>query len=452
MSRISLFCSGAWVMLSLLAPCGALAAAADHQPRMSFVDNGTIKLGVDLNLGGAVTYLSRSHEEQNVINSWDWGRQVQMSYYSGPVPFTPNGKQPAPMWRGLGWNPIQAGDHFGNASKSIAHTNDGTTIYVKSIPMQWPLNNEPLEGTFETWYTLDGPAVKVRARLNNARSDTTQWPGRTQEMPAVYVNGPFHRLMTYTGEQPFADGELAKIDHPFGKGGTPWAHWLGTEGWAALINDDGWGVGVWNPACLRFNGGFVDKPGKGGPRDNATGYISPIRDEILDHNIQHEYEYTLIVGDLKTIRGHVYAKAKRPEPPHYEFAKDRQGWRYANATDSGWPIQGELNVKLTAGDPHLVGPRQFWKAEEAPVLYIRAALKSEHTAAQVFWYCGNESAPKSMDVPMIGDGEYRTYPVPLHESPDYRGAITGLRFDPAPAGKEGDWVKIRSISFRKPAE
>src|SRR5690606_5823484 len=104
---------------------------------------------------------------------------------------------------------------------------------------------------------------------------------------------------------PFTEGKLTKIDHPFGKGGTPWAHWLGTEGWAALINDDGWGVGVWNPACLRFNGGFVDKPGTGGPRDNATGYISPIRDEILDHNIQHEYQYTLIVGDLKTIRGHV---------------------------------------------------------------------------------------------------------------------------------------------------
>ena len=71
-----------------------------------------------------------------------------MSYYAGPVPFTPKGKQPAPQWRGLGWNPIQAGDHFGNASKVLEHRNDGKSIYVKCVPMQWPLDNEP--GGFRT--------------------------------------------------------------------------------------------------------------------------------------------------------------------------------------------------------------------------------------------------------------------------------------------------------------
>ena len=25
----------------------------------------------------------------------------------------------------------------------------------------------------------------------------------------------------------------------------PWANWLASENWAALLNDDGWGVGVW---------------------------------------------------------------------------------------------------------------------------------------------------------------------------------------------------------------
>lgn len=431
----------------------AKATVDDHQAKMSFLDNGTIKLGVDLNLGGAVTYLSRSQDDLNVINSWDWGRQVQMSYYSGPVPFTPHGKQPAPMWQGLGWNPIQSGDHFGNASKTIEHTNDGTTLYVKCIPMQWPLNNEPLEGTFETWYTLEGPTVKVRARLNNARSDKTQWPGRTQEMPAVYTNGAFYRLMTYKGEKPFTGGELERIEHPLGKDGTAWAHWYGTENWAALVNDDDWGLGVWNPGCLRFNGGFAGQPGQGGPRDDATGYIGPIRDEILDHNIQHEYAYTLILGDLKAIREHVYAHSARPQSPNYRFEKDRQGWRYANATDAGWPIEGELNVQLNGKDPQLVGPANFWQAADAPVLYIRMALQSEQQTARVFWQRWEEQGPPHhVDVPVISDGEYHTYEVPLYESPEYRGAITGLRFDPVSEGKEGDWVKVQSISFQKPTE
>ncbi len=430
----------------------ACAAPANHQPRMSYLENDAIRLGVDLNLGGAVTYLSPAGVERNVINSWDWGRQVQMSYYAGPVPFTPNGKQPAPVWRGLGWNPVQAGDHFGNASKTVEHSNDGTTLYVKCVPMQWPLDHEPLEGTFESWYTLEGSTVKVRARLNNARSDKTQWPARTQEMPAVYTNGPLHRLFTYSGNQPFTGGALEQIEHPMGKGGSAWAHWNSPENWAALVDDRGWGLGVWNPGCVRFHGGFAGQPGAGGPHDSATGYLGPVRDEILDYDIQHEYSYTLILGELEAIRAHVYRHAARPQPPDYRFARDRQGWHYRNATDAGWPIEGKLRVRLAVDDPQLLGPVGFWQAADAPVLYVRAALSSGQTAAQIFWQrSGEEASLSSMDFQMIGDGTLRTYAVPLSDSPEYRGAIMGLRFDPIPAGKDGDWLEVEWISFQNPA-
>jgi len=77
---------------------------------MSYLDNGTIKLGIDLNRGGAITYLSPAKEDKNVVNSFDFGRQIQMSYYAGPVPFVVGDKEPAKHWRHLGWNPIQTGD------------------------------------------------------------------------------------------------------------------------------------------------------------------------------------------------------------------------------------------------------------------------------------------------------------------------------------------------------
>ena len=93
--------------------------ARRQSARMSYLDNGVIRLGVDLNLGGAITYLSRSGTEQNLVNSYDCGRQIQMSYYSGPVPFAVAGKQPKPEWRFIGWNPIQVGDAFGNSSKLL---------------------------------------------------------------------------------------------------------------------------------------------------------------------------------------------------------------------------------------------------------------------------------------------------------------------------------------------
>jgi hypothetical protein len=417
---------------------------------MTYLDNGVIRLGVDLSVGGAVTWLSKAGSDLNLINSWDWGRQVQMSYYAGPVPFTPGGKQPAKQWRGLGWNPIQAGDHFGNASKVLEHRNDGKVIYVKCVPMQWPLENEPGECTFETWYELDGAAVRVRAALNNARSDKTQWSARSQELPAVYTNGPFYRLMTYVGDKPFAGGELARIEHRLGQDGTPWASWTATENWAALVNDEGWGLGVWNPGAYAFLGGFAGRPGKGGANDDPTGYIAPTRREILDWNIRHEYGYTLIVGDLKGIREYVYAHAMRPGVPEWRFERDRQGWTYQNAKDAGWPIEGELRVTPTGERASLVGPAGFWAAAEGPTLYVRAAFKTGQGFGRVFWSRYGEKGFAGVVFPVTGDGEYRTYAVRLADSKEYRGVVTGLRGEVVEKPRVGGEVRVKSIGFSEP--
>ena len=174
---------------------------------MSYLDNGVIRLGIDLDVGGAITYLAPVGGE-NLVNSFDLGRQIQMSYYAGPVPYTPGGKQPPKHWLHIGWNPIQSGDCFGHRSRVIEFRNDGRELYCKCIPMQWPLDNEPGECTFECWFKLDGATVQARCRFQNHRADTTQYPARMQELPAVYTNGPWYRLFTYTGERPFTGAEL----------------------------------------------------------------------------------------------------------------------------------------------------------------------------------------------------------------------------------------------------
>ena len=47
---------------SLVLAAGAINAqitsVEPHAPRMSYIENGDIRLGVDLNLGGAITYLA----------------------------------------------------------------------------------------------------------------------------------------------------------------------------------------------------------------------------------------------------------------------------------------------------------------------------------------------------------------------------------------------------------
>lgn len=429
------------VGLGALATMQARLFAAE--PRMSWLDNGTIRVGVDLAIGGAITWLSRSGSEVNLINSFDWGRQVQLSYYGGPVPFVVGEKRPAKHWEGLGWNPIQAGDDFGHGSRTIEQHNDGRTLYVKCVPMQWPLDNEPGECNFESWLELDGATVKARARLVNARSDRTQYAARTQELPAVYTNGPWHRLLSYTGARPFTGEAISTLE---GKPPPQWNSWLATENWSALVDDAGWGLGVWNPDCVLVKGGFAGKTGAGGPRDNPCGYLAPLREEVLDHNITHEFRYDLVLGTVEEIRAHVYRQPRPVARPAWRFEKDRQGWSYRNAQDAGWPIRGELRVALTKADSALISPQFFCRTEDASELVIDAAFATNDPRAQVFWAtlgAPDFAAERLLGFEVKGDGEFREYRVRLAGQPGWRGAVVQLRIDPANAA--GGTVRVRSI-------
>jgi hypothetical protein len=420
---------------------------------MSYLDNGAIRLGIDLDVGGAITYLAPTGG-QNLVNSFDLGRQIQMSYYAGPVPYTPGGKQPPKPWLHIGWNPIQSGDCFGHRSRVIEFRNDGRELYCKCIPMQWPLDNEPGECTFECWFTLSGTTVQARCRFDNHRADTTQYQARMQELPAVYTNGPWYRLFTYTGDRPFSGGELTRIEkRPQDPG--PWVSWRATENWAALVDDANRGLGIWQPECYEFSGGFAGRPGQGGPQDDPTGYIAPNQIEILDHNIGHEYRYTLVVGTLDEIRRYVYDQPRRPPLPDDRFTADRQHWYLVNARDQGWPIRDSWQVTLDKDDPYLVGPAGLWPAADVPKLYIEAACSSRSAGpAQIFWQTHAEpnfSESNRLSFPLHTDGQWHTYEVDLASHPGYRGSITRLRFDPVPGGTAGDFIKIRSISAQKPA-
>lgn len=426
-----------------------LARVARHEPKMSYLDNGVIRLGVDLNLGGSITYLSKSGSQDNLVNSWDFGRQIQMSYYSGPVPFHVEGKEPKANWNFIGWNPIQVGDAFGNAAKLLEHQNDGKKLHIKCIPMHWPLDNVPGECTFECWFELEQSAVHARCRLVNDRPDHAQYPARHQELPALYTNGPFYRLMTYTGDKPFTGDAVSRIEKRKGEAG-PWSSWTATESWAALLNDDDFGLGIWAPGVCDYKGGFAGKPGKGGAHDNPTGYIAPQPREIIDWNITHEYRYDLVLGKLDEIRRYVYTHADKPALPHYRFEKDRQGWTYAHAIDTGWPIRGELNVIMEADDPQLIGPVGFWRAEDAGTLVIEAACHSARNDGRLYWRRINDaefSDARSIACPLNSDGDDHIVRVPLFDHPLWRGPITQLRFDPVGSGAKGEWIRIKSIQL-----
>jgi hypothetical protein len=441
---------GVW-LAQLTASAGQAAVGQD---RMSFLDNGALRLGVDLDLGGAITCVSASGTNLNLINNHDWGRQIQMSHYSGPVPYAPDGKMPKEHWKKLGWNPIQSGDCFGNRSQVISSRNDGRSLYLKCAPKQWPLDNVSGDCEFETWIRLEQNTAQVRCRLTNHRPDTTQYPARMQELPAVYVNGPWYRLITYAGEKPFTGDALTRIEKKFEAGKLPpWAKWMATENWAAFVDDRDWGLGVWHPGVFTFLGGFVGQPGKGGSSDNQTGYICPARLEILDHNIVYDYEYALILGNLNQIRRHVYDHARKIAPPVWHFEKDRAHWHYTGASDTGWPLQSGLHVLLDGKHPHLISPDIFCPAVQVSNMWVTAAFDTCQSRARVFWTrydAPSLSLDRSLPFEVQPDKQFHTCKVPLGTSPEYRGVITGVRLAPVPDGGPSLSIRVKSISFRKP--
>jgi len=436
---------------------------------MGYLDNGTIKVGVDLNLGGAITYLSRSGSDLNLINSYDWGRQVQMSHYSGPMPFVKDGKEPAKEWAGLGWNPIQSGDCRGKRSRVLEHSNDGRILHVKCVPMQWPMNDVPGECTFEWWIELEANTVKVRARLNNDRPDRTQYAGRDQELPAVYTNGPWYRLVTYLGDRPFENAPVTVLTRKSDAAGWPWLRFTSPERWDALLDDQDRGVGIFQPEAIHFAGGFAGQDGKkgtGSVRDDQTGYVSPILSEILDHNIVYEYRFVLILGSLEEIRAYAVSQP-RPDPrPSFRFERDRQHWRLANAVDQGFPVPGELRIDPTGSVAALLSPPYFWRAEDTPTLFVEAAFGAGAREASLAFAPFSDDDrkawaqwgpdvrkpfiwPKAVRFPVAGDGKIRVYEIKLDSSADYRSAMLGLRLV-LPASKEA--CRVRSIGFVRPDE
>lgn len=414
----------------------------------SYLDNGIVKVGVELTKGGSITYLSKSGTQDNLINNYDLGRQIQQSYYSGPQPYNPSNNT-SPNWPNWPWNPIQTGDCYGHPSLVLAHTNTGQRLYVKCRPMQWALNNVPGECTFESWITLAGNVVTVSNRLLNFRTDTAeQFTGRDQELPAVYTIGRLYRLFSYTGDAPFTGGALTNfpIVPP------PWIYWRATESWAALVDATGWGLGVFHPGAVRFAGGFAGPPGGGGPNDDPTGYVSPLHVEILDSKIEYTYTYHLILGTLQEIRDWVYAQPYRPGA-HFRFCTDRQHWHYQQTTDPGWPVGGRVRVNLASNDPQLWSPFCAYPAGPVPRLYIRAAFQIANPAGratgQVFWQTSTNSGfseARSLRFPIVADGQFRTYALNLGASNNYSGLITRLRFDPAFNGQAGDYADVAWIS------
>ena len=412
--------------------------------QIEYIENDEIRVGVDISKGGAISYLSLSGSTESVVNIHDRGRYIQQSYYSGPQPFIPEGAQQHPAYAGWAWNPVQAGDAYNNSSQTIDYNNDGTTLYVKCIPKQWALNNIDSESFMEAWISLDENRVHVRNRLTNYREDQTQYFAPHQELPAIYTVGTLHRLFTYNGYEPFTGGAVVEISN----NGPPWEYWYSMESWSALVNDDNWGLGIFNPGAIVTVGGVHGTPGIGGPYSDNTGYIAPLHVDYIDHDIVYNFEYALILGDLyDDIRSYVYENA--PETgPNYVFNEDRQHCLPFNVIEEETPpFAGSWKFTLNHIDSQILTPPAFWDATAVPSIFVKATYNTQTDQAEVYFagVDGLFTPEKRVQFTIIPDGEVHIYEIDLSVNPLYTDKVQRLRFDPLWGYTQGDEVNIYSI-------
>ena len=415
-----------------------------HLNPMPFAAAGQME--VDLALGGAVTFISSKDHPGNIINSADLGRQIQMSHYSGPWPFEVGDKKPHKAWAGLGWNPIQTGDCYMNPSKVVEVRNDGQELYLKCIPMQWPLNNVPGDCTFETWTTLEGPIIHMRYRCTNQRSDHTQYRPCPQELPAVYTISKLWRLMSYTGDKPFTQDKITHVTNDWRKP-WPWTRFVATERWAALVNDDNWGLGVFKDDGGEFHGGIHGDGRSDDPKHGSTAYVAPIHMENLDHNIVYEHRTEFVVGQLGDIRKRCNDLATKT-PPAWQFVKDRQHWTMRSATDQGFPLHGAWQIKFGDKKPRLESATRCWRAEKATAMDLELAYTGQATTARISWKRLDDDkydAKKSLPLELNPDGKLHTYHLDLASSPEYHDLIVAVAIEPISKPRPGEEMAIKSI-------
>jgi hypothetical protein len=142
-------------------------------------------------------------------------------------------------------------------------------------------------------------------------------------------------------------------------------------------------------------------------------------------------------------------------PPEWRFVNDRQHWTIRDASDQGFPMNGEWRINFGGNKPRLQSGVQSWRAEAARSMEMEAAYKGKATTARIFWKRLDDDkfdTKKSMALELNPDGKFHTYRIDLGRSPEYRGLIIGLTMDPVSEARPGEQLAVKRISFVAPKE
>jgi hypothetical protein len=309
-------------LLAAALPSLAKPAADPSDQDVRTIDNGTVKIGVDLKKGAAITWLSWSAYPKNMVNIADPGRLIQQSYYSGKRRNrTQEGQWKS--WSPWPWNPIQGGGVESWARVTKFESKE-KTLFSETIPKLWDMPNEEAAAVMKQWTSFEPgmPNVAVvRCEFVSDRSPDDKWgPAHPtgQEVPACYFTRNFDQIQSYLG-----DGKWRTEEQP---AGPPWGRTKPPLLAMACFNKDGQGVGIYSPTSGEtWNFGPHTTKMSNQPTAGPCVHVAPVSRVRLPAKSSYQYRYWLVVGDKQQI-------ASRLDELHRKYADERATLRTPDKT------------------------------------------------------------------------------------------------------------------------
>ena len=467
----------------------ALTAETVETPNKSlYLENDRFKLGIDLSWGGTVNYLQDKactvEGLTNLVNRHDTGRLIQQSFYG--TPGVPGVYEPGISFEAKWvYNPVQGGDQYNNPSRLIDLVITDTSVYIKSQPQDWSLNNQLTPSYMENTYTLASDHIRVDNRFTDYSGWTHPFAG--QELPALYTVSYLDKFVWYDGEDSWTGDALSSRDDlkfwgtyekdctfPYREGNT--------ETWCAWVSSaEDYGLGLFVPAVDRLKAGRYEYDGSKSDTAQSTSYVAPYNTIRLVSFRPLAYSYMLTAGTTASIR-ETFTK--------YKDFTDNAGLRenYQSTRLPSW--EGDLTkldfsegknltmlinhvsttvlydadkkaVALTsssAGDPSVTIPYgdagAKVNASDVSILRIEYMIPEENRRpiyeCDIFICAGSVTMPDGnarIREGLITDGEYHVLEVYLSDYSFWTGDVHSIRFDYFDFNEDGDVMYIKNITL-----
>ncbi|MCK8490667.1 hypothetical protein M0L20_02315 [Spirosoma sp. RP8] len=417
-------------------------------------ESATLRLEVRKEYGGSIQIYDKT-TNQYLVNFFDKGRESGFASYAGPRSFADD----SPRWKGVGYNPLQAGDDGGNPSPVLFHGLINGYIYTKTQCLSWAHQDKRLLPFFyEQWVRLDENKVHVKVRLTNQRGDKGFYNFEEQEWPFLMINGA-KSVRFYNGSAPFTNAATSTsdgIERAQTQGGSIITQQISsfylTEPWEAVEIGANRLIGLYSPEMYRANYNVAAIPAhdnwEGG---NTMTYLGGRVFDPLDSDNTWLKEFTLIVGTEAQIREHVYAQPRLTKPDFwFDKTNGRNQWYvFDGGHDQKQPFRvdnwtvtydGHIdNGPLNARGTKILSSTGSWRASDIDTIYIRMGYKGPEQQLNLTWLLNGQSPdginpefpiqnslvfPRGarphygqvLPISVVNDGQIRTYRIPMRHS------------------------------------